>query len=282
MDNTSKIVRQYLPKLTRLDSSKLVFLNIPAIKTLPEVVDLRSKCGPILDQGNLGACTAFALAGIVSFIKPTLIRPSELFIYYNERVIENTVNQDAGATLTDGIASLKKYGVCEKSLWPYNINKFAVKPNSNCYIQAAKNKALTVINIKNTMNDMKNCLANRIPFVVGIPVYNSFESYAVAKTGLVPMPSPPSDKLLGYHAVVCVGFDDTRKYWIMRNSWGTSWGERGYFYLPYAYLTTDTSDKINGFDLWAVTKMNLSQRVNAHQQIMNKVNIISQLNNKKI
>jgi C1A family cysteine protease len=256
MDNkivTSKIVRQYLQKQDRLAPAKLVFLNIPVIKTVPPIVDLRLKCGPIGNQGNLGSCTAFALSSVVSFIKQKSSQ-SELFIYYNERVIANTVNQDSGAMMRDGISALQKYGVCNGVLWPYSVKKFKDKPPPRCYLDAAKNKALSVQNIPNTMPAMQNCLANGYPFVVGIPVYPSFESYAVSKTGQVPMPLK-TDPILGYHAVVCVGFNNTLKCWIMRNSWGAAWGAKGYFYLPYAYLTTDATDKVEGFDLWVITQM---------------------------
>jgi C1A family cysteine protease len=276
MDNTivtSKPVRHYLQKLNRVNPSTLVFLNLPAVKTMPTVVDLRPKCGPIRDQSNLGACTAFALAGAVSFIGKNKSL-SELFIYYNERVLINTVRQDSGATLTDGIITLQKYGVCSDALWPYNIKRFTVKPTQNCYAQAAQNKALTVQNLKNTMLEMKNCLANGYPFVCGIPIHSSFESNTVAKTGMVPMPLS-TDKLLGYHAVVCVGFNDAIGCWTMRNSWGPAWGAKGYFYLPYAYLTTDATDKIEGFDIWVITKMS------AVQKIMNKINILTKINQNK-
>jgi C1A family cysteine protease len=281
MDNTivtSKIGRQYLQHMSRVEPSKLVLHTTAAVKTVPTSVDLRPMCGPIRDQGALGACTAFALSAIVSYIKQKT-SPSELFIYYNERVIEKTVSQDAGATLTNGITSLKKYGVCDNSLWPYNVNKFAVKPNANCYVQAAKNKALAVLNIKNTMTDMKKNLTNGCPFVVGIPIYESFESDAVAFTGMVPMPLP-DEQLLGYHAVVCVGFNNTLGCWLMRNSWGTSWGKKGYFYLPYPYLTTDASDAAEGFDLWVITKMSATQKIINQEQIdqINKINQINQIN----
>ena len=101
------------------------------------------------------------------------------------------------------------------------------------------------------MTSMKNSLINNDPFVVGIAIYESFETYKVFKTGMVPMPTS-TEKLLGGHAVVCVGFDDIKQVWIMRNSWGINWGDRGYFYLPYLYLL----DSHLSTDLWIIKKIN--------------------------
>ena len=97
---------------------------------------------------------------------------------------------------------------------------------------------------------MKAALINGTPFVVGILVYSSFETPEVAKTGIVPLPKD-TDQLLGGHAVVCVGFDDNKQQFIMRNSWGTAWGDHGHFYLPYSYLSSSTVTS----DLWCLTKI---------------------------
>jgi C1A family cysteine protease len=94
---------------------------------------------------------------------------------------------------------------------------------------------------------MKGCLAAGYPFVFGFTVYESFESDAVAKTGVVEMPAP-SEKVLGGHAVVAVGYDDSTQRFIVRNSWGPGWGMGGYFTIPYAYLT----DSNLADDFWTV------------------------------
>jgi C1A family cysteine protease len=212
-------------------------------------VDLRSKFPPPFDQGSLGSCTANALCGVIAYDIPGFIG-SRLFLYYNERYIENDVKNDGGAMLSDGVESLKIYGICPESDWKYDISKFSVKPSQKCYKDAVSHHAVNVKNINNTMKDMKNALSNGYPFVVGITIYESFESDDVEKTGMVNMPSP-SESCYGGHAVVCVGYDDEKKIWIMRNSWGSKWGDGGYFYLPYAYLLSDDLAS----DLWCVTKM---------------------------
>ena len=238
-------------KINRLNKNKLKFRIQKKQNRLPLIVDLRSKCQPILDQGNLGSCTANALVAIVGYDKKNLFG-SRLFLYYNERMIDGTISEDAGAYLSDGIKSLQTYGLCQESSWPYDISKFTIKPPDSCYEEALNNQALVVENINNTITEMKTSLANNEPFVVGIAIYSSFMTPRVTKTGNVTMPGK-KDYLLGGHAVVCVGYNESKKVWIMRNSWGTNWGDKGYFYLPYAYLTNSSLSS----DLWIIKQMEM-------------------------
>jgi C1A family cysteine protease len=194
----------------------------------------------VYDQGELGSCTANAIAAALQFdqIKekqPQAFIPSRLFIYYNERVIEGTVDTDSGAQIRDGIKSVATQGDCPETLWPYDITKFAVKPPPQCYSQALKFTAVKYQRLTQTANQFKGCLASGYPFVFGFTVYDSFESKQVAQTGHAPMPSP-SDTVVGGHAVMAVGYDDSQNWFIVRNSWGPGWGMNGYFTLPYAYL----------------------------------------------
>jgi C1A family cysteine protease len=173
--------------------------------------------------------------------------PSRLFIYYNERVIEGTVNSDSGAQIRDGIKVVVKEGDCPESEWPYNIAKFTNKPSASCYKDARKHRAVQYQRLVQNANQLKGCLASGYPFVYGFTVYDSFESQQVAKTGIVPMPAP-GEQVLGGHAVVAVGYDDSQQRFIVRNSWGTTWGMKGYFSVPYAYLT----DANLSSDFWTV------------------------------
>ena len=127
-----------------------------------------------------------------------------------------------------------RLGAGGERTWPYDITRFALPPTQKCYADAALNKLPTAHSVPPNAAAMKQCLALGHPFVVGIAVFSSFETVQVATTGVVPMPQPAAgDQLLGGHAVLCVGYDDVRKRWIMRNSWGRSWGAAGYFYLDY-------------------------------------------------
>jgi C1A family cysteine protease len=208
---------------------------------LPPSVDLRPQCPPIVDQGQLGSCTANAIGGAFQFgaMKQGLadaFAPSRLFIYYNERKMEGTVDSDSGAMIRDGIKSVAQQGVCPETMWPYDIAKFKRPPSAKCYREALKHQVTLYQRVMRTPSQMKGCLAAGFPFVYGFTVYESFESQDVARTGHVPMPAQ-NEQVLGGHAVLAVGYDDANQWFIVRNSWGTGWGMNGYFTMPYAYLT---------------------------------------------
>jgi C1A family cysteine protease len=225
------------------------------LANFPPQKDLRPQCPPVYDQGDLGSCTANAIAGAVQFdlIKESkpVFTPSRLFIYYNERVIEGTVNSDSGAMIRDGIKSIAHQGDAPETDWPYDIAKFAMKPSPKTYADAKKHQAVLYQRLMQDLAQMKGCLASGFPFVFGFTVYQSFETPQVASTGVVPMPAP-SEKSVGGHAVMAVGYDDSQQRFIVRNSWGTTWGMAGYFTMPYAYLTqSNLSD-----DFWTVRVVN--------------------------
>jgi C1A family cysteine protease len=208
---------------------------------LPKSIDLRPQCPPIYDQGQLGSCTGNGIAAVVEFdqrkqgVKEFV--PSRLFIYYNERVIENTVNQDAGAQIRDGIKVVATLGAPPETDWPYDITKFAKKPPTRAYADAKKDLVKQYARVAQSITQMEGCLADGFPFVFGFTVYNSFEGPQVAQTGIVPMPTS-TDTVVGGHCVVAVGYDSVKRMFIIRNSWGTSWGMKGYCMMPYEYLVS--------------------------------------------
>ena len=236
------------------------FLRVVQIpKKLPPQFQLTG-LPPVYDQGQLGSCTANAIAAAVEFdmLKQKLAdwTPSRLFIYYNERVMEGTVSQDSGAQIRDGVKSINQLGVCPEvsvktisktAVWPYAISKFAVKPPATCYAEALDNVSLKYERVNQDVASLQAVLASGFPVVFGFNVYASFESAAVAKTGVVPMPKP-GEKVVGGHAVLLVGYDATKGTFTVRNSWGASWGQKGYFTMPFAYIT---STKLAS-DFWTI------------------------------
>lgn len=232
------------------DHRDLLRLNPPP-HTLPDKVDLRGGMPEVWDQGQLGSCSAHAVAAAFEFDRikqhESKFTPSRLFIYYNERAREGTCDQDSGATLRDGIKTLAATGACDESLWPYDPSRYADTPAIGCYDAATKYKAVKYERVAQTAASMEECLASGIPFVFGISVYASFESDITAHTGLVPMPHPEEESL-GGHAITACGYRRSEQVFIFRNSWGAEWGEQGYGYIPYAYLTNPNL----AADFWAI------------------------------
>ena len=235
-------------------------LKVTAPLPVPDTLNLRLLPNPpIVDQTTLGACTSMGIADIHMFDQMQLDRmkafmPSHLFIYYNERKMEGTVDSDSGAQIRDGIKSIAAQGVCPETMWIYDISKFRIPPSKACYTEALKHKALLyqrigALNGSVDLNSLQQGLLLKHPVVLGIPVYASFETQAVAKTGIVPMPRK-GEQLLGGHCVVCYGWLKIKGqvYWIFKNSWNTTWGDKGWFYLPQAYVQYMS-------DAWLVTQV---------------------------
>ncbi|HEX3809621.1 MAG TPA: C1 family peptidase [Rhizomicrobium sp.] len=238
------------------DSRDLMLAPAPT-HDLPENIDLRPTCPPVYDQGDLGSCTGNATAGAVQFerIKQNLTDalriPSRLFIYYGERLIEHTISEDAGAQIRDGIKVLAKHGTCFEGSgpadWAYDTAKFTTKPPAACFAAALKDRVIQYKRVVQSEGQIKACLAAGYPVVFGFTVYESFESPGVAKSGQMPMPHP-GENVLGGHAVLCVGYDDAAQSFIVRNSWGSGWGDSGYFHMPYRFLT----DPSQASDFWTI------------------------------
>jgi len=223
-------------------------------EALPAQVDLRPHCPAVYDQGQLGSCTGNGWAGAVEFLflKQGLedFTPSRLFIYYNERVMDNDVPTDAGAAISDGAHVVSTQGCPHETLWPYNIAQFAETPPPAAVADGLKHLVLKVQQVSQDLTSMKEVLAGGLPIVIGFTVYPSFESAAVDKTGIVPMPSH-HEQTIGGHCVMLVGYDDSKKTFIIRNSWGTVWGMAGYGTMPYAYLTNPRLSS----DFWMATSV---------------------------
>ncbi|HTA19253.1 MAG TPA: C1 family peptidase [Polyangia bacterium] len=204
-------------------------------------VDLRPTCPAIYDQGDIGSCTANAIAAAIEYdyLKARLpaFTPSRLFIYYNARELVGTIAADAGAMIRDGIKSIIQSGWCPEPLWPYEDDRLTTKPTDTCYTNATAYRTLSYQRVTPTLAQLKGCLASGYPFVFGFSVYESFEP-SVANTGRVALPSH-NESRLGAHAVLCVGYQDATQDFLIRNSWGAAFGTGGYCRMPYAYLLED-------------------------------------------
>ncbi len=223
----------------------------PYQMNFPDQVDLRAECPPVYDQGQLGSCTANAIAGAIEFDQKKLsvseFTPSRLFIYYNERDMEGNAGTDSGAQIRDGIKSVSVLGAPPEPDCPYNVADFAKKPSDTAYADAKQHLVVLYQRLIQELNTLKGCLASGFPFVFGFTCYESFESREVASTGVLPMPKS-GESVVGGHAVVCVGYDDSTREFIVRNSYGDGWGQKGYFMMPYSYLTSQRLAS----DLWTI------------------------------
>ena len=183
--------------------------------------------------------------------------PSALFIYYNERDMAGTVMEDSGASIRDGVKSINIYGVCSSEVWPYIIEKFAEKPPVSVYQKALEHPKIRYERVNNTrLDEIKGVLFEGYPIVFGCDVYSSFDTPETAKTGMIPFPNYSRffnspiipEEFTGGHAMIIVGYDDNIKCFIVRNSWGSQWGDKGYCYIPYDYLT----NKYLAYDFWVI------------------------------
>ncbi len=237
----------------------------PTLAPPPPNLSLESGMPPIYDQGQLGSCVANALAAAVDYERKKqglrFMTPSRLFIYYNARDIEQSVAVDSGCMIRDAMKSLVSLGTCVEAFWKYS-EYFADAPGKLCYSTALQHQSLEYSSPQQNQASLKLTLAAGTPFVFGFSVYESFMSDAVAQTGIVPMPKR-NEGQIGGHAVAAIGYDDltghsTLPYplrppvpsFLCRNSWGSMWGMRGHFWMPFDYvLDNNLAD-----DLWIITK----------------------------
>ncbi|CAF3509485.1 unnamed protein product [Rotaria socialis] len=213
---------------------------------LPQSVDLRQFMTPVENQGQTNTCVANALAGAYEFLimKNTKkhIDVSRLYMYYNGRTIDNLHTQkmaDNGTFIWAAIAGLKRHGCCKEGQYPFNPSSMNTQPPPECYTEGAKHRIKDAFQVPVTLNSMKGCLAEGFPFAFGL---GTFLSFAQAQTngGRVPTPNPmyePLNAQHGQHAMLAVGYSDASKCFIVRNSWGDTWGDKGYCYIAYEYMT---------------------------------------------
>lgn len=237
---------------------------------LPATKNLRPWCSPVEDQGEIGSCTAHAAVGMLeyferkSFGKHT--NASRLFVYKVTRNLMQ-VTGDTGAYLRSVMGALTLFGAPPESYYPYDVNKFDEEPSAFLYAYAQNYQALTYYRLdppgtNNTtlLNQIKTNLNSNLPVMFGFSVFDSYDQ-TERNGGCFPFPNN-SESILGGHAVLAVGYDDTKTIKnsntggttttgaiLIRNSWGASWGDGGYGWLPYSYVTRGLTS-----DWWSLIK----------------------------
>jgi len=221
---------------------------------LPPKVDLRPYMTEVENQGDSNSCTANAMAGAYEYLMKRLNNQdsnvSRLFIYYNARALDGDTDQDEGTYLRSCIKVLKKYGTCSEQTWPFDLHRIHIAPEESAYSEATNFLVEDAYRVEVDLDQMRSCLAEGYPFTFGLQLFDSFQD--AGSQGLVPMPDLDEDEHDGGHAMLCVGYSDADKVFIVRNSWGESWGDRGYCYIPYDYLM---SEKYNDGDSWIIRQL---------------------------
>ena len=218
---------------------------------LAPMIDLREHLTPVEDQGELGSCTANAIAGACEYLEKRATGRetpvSRLFIYYLERKLENTEAEDSGASLRSGMKVLSQYGACAEHLWPYDVQNFKEEPPEHAFHEARAHQVDEYRRVPIELHAMKTCLDEGYPFVFGTRIFQSFEEHG--HHGRIELPRP-GEKDLGGHAMLAVGYSDKDRVFVVRNSWGPDWGDGGYAYFPFDYL----ADPDYTHDGWTVRK----------------------------
>lgn len=210
-----------------------------SLTDLPKNVDLKAFFPPVKNQKNQGACSSFSLTAVFEYLLSSEMSKvedmSEAYVYYNGRAVSGQTDVDDGANLYDVIKGMADKGVCIEELCEYNPSVYDKEPSPEAY-EDGKNRVVT--NAKNVpvdVNTIKSAISEGYP-VVGC--FRVFESWQNNTNGFIPMPSDKErqSEKEGFHAMVICGYNDKHGHFIVRNSWGTKFGDKGYCYLPYSYI----------------------------------------------
>jgi len=248
-------VMGYKPAPPKAGTKKYASKKFASAK-LPSKVDLRSYMTEVEQQGGTNSCVANAVAGAYEYLVKRHLGDeaydvSRLFIYYNARYIRE-IEEDEGCLIQDAIEGLKEYGACSEETWTFDEEIVNEEPSEEAYEEAANFLVESVELVPLELDAWKSALAEGNPIIFGINLYQSFDKQR--KKGLVPMPSETeaSRESHGGHAMLCVGYSDKDKVFIVRNSWGEDWGDGGYCYIPYSYLV---NPKFNDGDSWIIQRL---------------------------
>ena len=253
-DGTERKVLGYKFAPEKLNNRK-PYAASKAIEKLPPKVDLRRFMTNIENQENTNSCVANAVAGAYEYLVKKHNEQdydvSRLFIYYNARDLGG-IDGDNGSIIADAIDGLRSYGACSEETWPFKESSVNKPPSDEAYGEAAEFVVEDMLLVPVNLIAWKTCLAEGYPIVFGISLYESFDKHP--KKGVVPMPTPNevSRAAHGGHAMLCVGYSDTDKVFIVRNSWGDGWGDNGYCYIPYDYLV---NPRFNDGDSWIIRQL---------------------------
>lgn len=201
-------------------------------------VNLKEYFTKVKDQGPIGACTVFAISSIYEYILKRNSKEdadlSESFVYYNVRHLDGKELEDTGSSFQDVIASIGEQGICTESLHPYT-HLLSDAPSDEAYLDGEKRRITKALNVNIALDDIKSAIQEGYPVAISLKIYDSFN----ATTGFIKRPTDEEIESsdFGYHAMVIVGYSDDTKFFLVRNSWGDHFGDKGYCYIPYSYIS---------------------------------------------
>lgn len=258
-DGSSRSVQGYKYAPPKAAAKRYV-VGGSSVSRLPAKVDLRSFMSPVEQQGETNSCAANATAGAYEYLVKRHMGEdaydvSRLFIYYNARAIDDPNNiQDEGSVLQSVIESLKEHGACSEETWAFDEEAVNEEPSEEAYEEAKQFLIEETELVPTDLNAWKTALAEGHPIIFGVKLFGSFDKHK--KPGLVPNPSPveAGRESHGGHAMLCVGYSDPDQVFIVRNSWGPDWGDKGYCYVPYRYLM---NQEYNFGDSWIIKRIDV-------------------------
>lgn len=207
---------------------------------VPPIVDLRSRFPAIGDQGNVGACTAYATIAALEFHAGKhgheVMDLSEYFLYYEARAIAGTGKLGEGSSFANAIKALKQFGICDQAAWPNDSSQVDTKPHVQAYEEAERHRLTLAKQVPAELHALRAALAEGYPILIGVKTSTHFERNAVSKDGFIPVPQPSELRKESGHAMLIVGYDSNQHVFIVRNSWGKGWGDEGYCYMDEKYI----------------------------------------------
>ena len=223
---------------TRDFKVQLTATNLKASNTVTSF-SIQTNVKTVYDQGQLGSCVSNAFAGYINMCTTNRVFISRLLHYYCGRAIQGTSSiDDTGLDIRQAAKIIQQYGACAETMWPYIISQFSVLPPISAFRNSLFFQKYTYSFINQDITTLTSFLyTQKLPILFGFRVYSSFMTGAVASTGVVPMPNVAHETLEGGHCVVMVGFNNTTSRFTCVNSWGASWGNKGFFTIPYAYVS---------------------------------------------
>lgn len=244
-------VKHYFNKKPRLT------IDINTIKS----VDLRNNTPPIYgkefpqlqhltnDNVDLMFATPNAIISVCEYLNnkhgKNTAPLSKMFVYYNAKDNRGVINKDIPVSFIDCIETIKSFGICTEESWPYDIEKSNLIPIKECFEEAKKYKYFSFYKLDQDEIILKKCIANGEPFFFGLNIYQNFLN--LKNTSMLETPKE-GDQQLGEYATACFGYDDNKKAFLCRGSFGNLWGENGYFWIPYDYVL---SSECNNF--WIIS-----------------------------